>query len=78
MVLGIVMMTTMIPTIVGLNEATNSAREQEDKRRENARKQRCHLQVTCAVNVGTQEQRRQVHNAKVYLGKDGKVCILYI
>ncbi|KAJ9296723.1 hypothetical protein DTO271G3_4922 [Paecilomyces variotii] len=75
MVLGIVMMTAMIPTIVGLNEATNGARDHEDKRRGNARKQRCHLQATCAVNAGPQELRQQIHNAKVYLGTDGKMYI---
>lgn len=69
------MMTAMIPTIVGLNEATNGARDHEDKRRGNARKQRCHLQVTCAVNAGPQELRQQVHNAMVYLGTDGKVWL---
>ncbi|KAL1874614.1 hypothetical protein Plec18167_005846 [Paecilomyces lecythidis] len=35
MVLGIVMMTTMIPTIVGLNEATNGARDEQRRKNNN-------------------------------------------
>jgi hypothetical protein len=73
MVLGIVMMTAMVPTIIGLNEATKGTRDQENNRKDTARKQRCHLVAMCEVNKGTQTQREQVHNARVYVGRDGNV-----
>lgn len=76
MVLGIVMMTAMLPTMIGLNEASKSTRDQEESRRSSARKQRCHLVATCSLNQGTQSQREQVHNARVYVGRDGKVSIV--
>ncbi|KAJ5103014.1 hypothetical protein N7532_003543 [Penicillium argentinense] len=75
MVLGVVMMTAMLPTMVGMNEASKSTRDREENRREHARTQRSHLTATCGLFAGTQDQRRQVHNAQVYLGKDGKVYI---
>ncbi|PWY68528.1 hypothetical protein BO94DRAFT_540207 [Aspergillus sclerotioniger CBS 115572] len=68
------MMSTLVPTIIGLNEATKGARDQEDNRRNEARSQRCHLIATCEVSAGSQAQRRQVQNAKVYLDQDYKVC----
>jgi hypothetical protein len=67
------MMTAMVPTIMGLNEATKGTRDQENNRKNTARKQRCHLVTTCEVNQGTQTQREQVHNARVYVGRDGNV-----
>lgn len=76
MVLGIVMMTAMVPTIMGLNEATKGTRDQENSRKNTARKQRCHLVAMCEVNKGTQTQREQVHNARVYVGRDGNVSII--
>lgn len=73
MVLGVVMMSAMLPTMIGLNEATQGSREQEESRKNNARKQRSHLVATCALTQGTPEQRQQVHNAQVQVGRDGKV-----
>ena len=73
MVLGIITLATMVPTMIGLNEAIQSTRDNEETRREAARRQRCHLVATCDIREGTQEQRQQVHNARVYLGPDGKV-----
>ncbi|CAG8900208.1 unnamed protein product [Penicillium egyptiacum] len=75
MVLGIVMMTAMVPTIIGLNEASKGTRDQENNRKNTARKQRCHLVAMCEVNKGTQTQREQVHNARVYVGRDGNLYI---
>ncbi|KAJ5104438.1 hypothetical protein NUU61_001785 [Penicillium alfredii] len=75
MVLGVVMMSAMLPTMIGLNEATQGARNQEEDRRDSARKQRCHLLATCSLNQGTSDQREQVHNARVYVGQDGNLYI---
>lgn len=76
MVLGIVMMTAMLPTMYGLNESSKATRDQEDSRRSTSRKQRCHLVAMCAITQGTQSQREQVQNARVYVGRDGKVSIV--
>ncbi|KAJ5584282.1 uncharacterized protein N7459_004082 [Penicillium hispanicum] len=75
MVLGVVMMSAMLPTMIGLNEATQGSREQEENRRNTARKQRSHLVATCSLNQGTSELREQVHNATVQVGLDGKLYI---
>ncbi|KAJ6049874.1 hypothetical protein N7444_006590 [Penicillium canescens] len=75
MVLGIVMMASMLPTMIGLNEATQGTRDQEENRKTSARKQRCHLVATCALSQGTESQRGQVQNARVYVGQDGKLYI---
>ncbi|CAG7917120.1 unnamed protein product [Penicillium olsonii] len=75
MVLGIVMMTAMLPTMYGLNESSKATRDQEDSRRSTSRKQRCHLVAMCAITQGTQSQREQVQNARVYVGRDGKLYI---
>jgi len=69
-------MTAMLPTMYGLNEASKSTRDQEDSRRSTARKQRCHLVAMCSLSQGTQSQREQVHNARVYVGREGKVSIV--
>lgn len=76
MVLGVVMMASMLPTMIGLNEATQGTRDQEENRKTSARKQRCHLVATCALSQGTENQRAQVQNARVYVGQDGKVSIV--
>lgn len=70
------MMATMLPTMIGLNEATQSSRDNEETRRESARRQRCHLIATCDIREGTREQRQQVHNARVYWAPDGRVSSL--
>lgn len=75
MVLGVVMMATMLPTMIGLNEATQGSRDQEENRRTTERKQRVHLVATCSLSQGTPEMRQQVQNAKVYVGLDGKVSL---
>ncbi|KAJ5524173.1 hypothetical protein N7494_010823 [Penicillium frequentans] len=75
MVFGIFLMTAMVPTIIGVNEATKGTRDHEDHRRENARKQRCHLSAQCMPLDGTLEQRSAIHNAKICLGPDKKVYI---
>lgn len=67
------MMSAMVPTMIGLNEATQSTRDQEESRRNDARKQRSQLVATCSLDQGTPEQRQQVHNAQVQVGRDGKV-----
>lgn len=76
MVLGVVMIATMLPTMIGLNEATSGTRDQEENRRTSARKQRCHLVATCGLEQGSQHQREQIHNAKVYVGAGGKVSFV--
>lgn len=73
MVLGIAMMATMLPTMIGMNEATQGHRDQEEARRTSTRKQRCHLVATCSLSQGTAEMRSQVQNAQVQVGLDGKV-----
>ncbi|KAJ5923598.1 hypothetical protein N7454_008843 [Penicillium verhagenii] len=75
MVLGIAMMAAMLPTMIGLNEATQGGRDQEEARRTGARKQRSHLVATCSITQGTPEMRSQVHNAQVQVGLDGKLYI---
>lgn len=75
MVLGIAMMATMIPTMIGLNQASQNMRDSEDSRKESNRKQRCHLLVNCSVNQGTTEQREQIHNAMVYVGPENRVSL---
>lgn len=69
------MMATMLPTMIGLNEATQGSRDQEENRRTTERKQRCHLVATCSLSQGTPEMRQQIQNAKVYVGLDGKLYI---
>ena len=73
MVFGLITLSTMVPTMIGLNQATQNTRDNEDERRESSRRQRCNLLAVCDEQEGTLEQRRQVHNAKVYLGPDGNV-----
>lgn len=73
MVLGVVMMSAMLPTMIGLNEATQATRDQEESRRNDSRKQRSQLVATCSLDQGTPEQRQQVHNAPIQVGRDGKV-----
>jgi hypothetical protein len=67
------MTAAMLPTMIGLNEATQGSRQHEEDRVNNARKQRTHLVATVSLNQGTQEQRQQIHNATVQVGRDGKV-----
>ncbi|KAJ5792352.1 uncharacterized protein N7503_008330 [Penicillium pulvis] len=75
MVIGIAMMAAMLPTMIGMNEATQGSRDQEEARRTEARKQRSHLVATCSITQGTPEMRSQVHNAQVQVGLDGKLYI---
>ncbi|KAJ5368708.1 uncharacterized protein N7496_008468 [Penicillium cataractarum] len=75
MVLGIAMMAAMLPTMIGLNEATQGARDQDENRRNTNRKQRCHLVATCSLDQGTPELRSQVHNAQIQVGLDRKLYI---
>ncbi|KAL4865350.1 hypothetical protein BDV12DRAFT_188221 [Aspergillus spectabilis] len=42
---------------------------------ENARKSRCGLLAVCDTSEGSLHERKKVHNAKVYLGKDRKLYI---
>lgn len=73
MVFGVVMMAAMLPTMIGLNEASQGSRDQEEARRNEARKQRGHLVVYCPLTQGTPTMRQQVHNAQVQVGLDGRV-----
>ncbi|OOO07352.1 hypothetical protein OAory_01038520 [Aspergillus oryzae] len=75
MVIGIAMMSAMVPTIIGLNEATKGARESEDKRRENEKKSRFHLVAACDIDADSESRRQEVHNASVYLGSDKRLYI---
>lgn len=77
MVFGLIALSAMTPTMIGLNQATQNTRDGEEERREAARRQRCNLLATCDAREGTLEQRKQVHNAKVYLGPDGNVSPLF-
>ncbi|TPR04045.1 SnoaL-like domain family protein [Aspergillus niger] len=72
MVLGIAMMAAMVPTMIGLNQASQNMRDSEDSRKESSRKQRCHLLVNCSVSQGTTAQREQIHNAMVYVGPENR------
>lgn len=76
MVLGIAMMAAMVPTMIGLNQASQNMRDSEDSRKESSRKQRCHLLVNCSVSQGTTAQREQIHNAMVYVGPENRVSLL--
>lgn len=71
-------MTALLPTIIGMNEATKETRDHEEKRRKNARTQRSHLVATCDYAAGSREQRQAVHNAQIYLGRDGRVSRLVL
>jgi hypothetical protein len=73
MVFGIFMMAAMVPTMIGVNEATKGTRDHEEQRRKKARTQRSHLLVQCPSYEGPMQHNVAVHNAKVYLGADGKV-----
>ncbi|KAJ5726756.1 uncharacterized protein N7483_008113 [Penicillium malachiteum] len=75
MVLGIAMMAAMLPTMIGINEATQGQKDQEEARGSSSRKKRCHLVATCSLSQGTAEMRQQVHNAQVQVGLDGKLYI---
>lgn len=77
MVLGVTMMATMLPTMIGLNEATQHTRDHEENRQSSARKQRCNLVATCSIDQGNAGQREQVHNAKIYVGQQGKVSLIH-
>ncbi|KAJ5274746.1 hypothetical protein N7505_003291 [Penicillium chrysogenum] len=69
MVFGIFLMTAMVPTIIGVNEASKGTRDHEERRRESARQQRCHLLVQCMPLDGSSQQRSAIHNAKIYITK---------
>lgn len=73
MVLGVVMMSAMLPTMIGLEEAIKERRGGEEEHKEETRKVRSHLTVTCDVNKGSHTHRQEINNAKVYLGQDHKV-----
>ncbi|OQD81293.1 hypothetical protein PENANT_c028G10149 [Penicillium antarcticum] len=68
-------MAAMVPTMMGVNEATKGTKDHENQRRKNARTQRSHLLVQCPSYEEPLQQRKAVHNAQVYLGTDGKVYI---
>ncbi|KAL6228613.1 hypothetical protein BDW75DRAFT_235766 [Aspergillus navahoensis] len=72
MVIGVAMMAAMVPTTLALNEAARGAENSEKKRKENERKKRCHLIAICDIDAGSETERSEVHNAKVYLGFDHK------
>lgn len=78
MVLGIFLMTAMVPTMIGVNEASKGTRDHEDRRRESARQQRSYLSVQCTSYDGSRQQRLATHNAQVYLGPDRRVGLLAI
>ena len=73
MVFGIVMMSAMVPTMIGLNEATKGTRDHEESRKAESRSTRSHLVATCDVEEGSQDQRERDHNVRIYLGQDQKV-----
>ncbi|KAL3490441.1 hypothetical protein BJX62DRAFT_238076 [Aspergillus germanicus] len=75
MVLGIAMIATTIPTIFGLNEASNAMRDREKNTKESARKTRFSLCAVCDASEGSIHERQQVHNSQVYLGRDRKLYI---
>lgn len=77
MVLPIFLMTAMVPTIIGVNEASKGTRNHEDRRRESARKQCCQLLAQCMPLDGSLEQRSAIHNAKIYLGPDSKASQIH-
>ena len=70
------MMAAMLPTMVGLNEASQHTRDHETNRQQSSRKQRCHLVASCALTQGTTAQREQIQNARVYVGPEGRVRML--
>lgn len=70
MVIGVAMMAAMVPTVYGLSEASqNNKRE----RYEGDLPERYHLITTCDLPSVPQHQKAQIHNAKIYLGVDGRV-----
>jgi hypothetical protein len=73
MVLGIAMMSAMLPTTIGLSEAIKERGDEEEEDKEETRKVRSHLTVTCDVNEGSHTYCQEINNAKVYLGQDHKV-----
>ncbi|KAJ6127293.1 hypothetical protein N7523_002905 [Penicillium sp. IBT 18751x] len=75
MVLGVVMIAAMVPTMIGLNEATQGSRQQEEDRLNYRCKARTHLVATVSLSQGTQQQRQQSHNATVQVGRGGKLYI---
>ncbi|OQE92023.1 hypothetical protein PENNAL_c0008G09782 [Penicillium nalgiovense] len=75
MVLGIAMMSAMLPTMIGLNQAIKERRGEEEEHKEETRNVRSHLTVTCDVNEGSHVHRQEINNAKVYLGQDHKIYI---
>lgn len=66
-------MSAMIPTIYGLNEASRGAQDSEQKRKDNMRKTPFHVLSTCDLLAGEEDERAQVHNARLFLGSDHKV-----
>lgn len=73
MVLGIFLLTAMVPTMIGVNEASKDTRDHEERRRATARQQRTHLSVQCMSYDILPQQRQEIHNAHVYLCADRKV-----
>ncbi|KAF9252168.1 hypothetical protein DTO013E5_809 [Penicillium roqueforti] len=65
----------MVPTIIGVNEASKGTRDHEERRRESARQERCYLSVQCMPSNGLLPQSLAIHNARVYLGADKKMYI---
>ncbi|PYI26686.1 hypothetical protein BP00DRAFT_406796 [Aspergillus indologenus CBS 114.80] len=68
-------MAALLPTMIGLNEASQHTRDHEEDRRASARKQRCHLIASCSLTQGTPSQREEIQNAKVFVGQDGRLYI---
>lgn len=75
MVIGIAVLAALLPTMIGLNEASQHTRDHEEDRRASARKQRCHLIASCSLTQGTPSQRGEIQNAKVYVDQDGRVSL---
>lgn len=73
MVLGIFLITAMVPTMIGVNEASKDTRDHEERRRASARRQRTHLSVQCMSYDRLPQQGQAINNAQVYLCADRKV-----
>ena len=75
MVFGIFVMTAMIPTIIGVNEASKGTRDHEKQRKEGARQKRCKLLAECSMHIDeTLRRPLSLDGAHLYLGPHGKVC----
>jgi hypothetical protein len=78
MVLGLLMMSAMVPatvpSVVNLTDSKSSSIENGAKQQDVDQTTPCHLMAFCASGQGALYHRQQVHNSMAYVGEDGYVC----